>query len=335
MNRTVSQSWLAAQAGRLIAHLDQTDRRRFQRFPHDAVRGAGVTVRTGTVFRGDCGLAGMYTSGLDGPTITFAPSASSRRDNFTVLHEFGHHLIGHDETVAELLLDLDDGRAVEEVLADRVAADLLLPPGVVDRLLADGVDAAGVARLFERTEASREACCVAAARRLPGAGYVVVADLNGTVRFAAAAGTPYRIARSTPQPGGHLLGRAGRTGRATGQDRLHHASGAGTPIMHGIAVRSEGYVFGVFTSGMAPWVDLHMLPADEGAGRMHECGDCGRRFRAGSDRCDRCGDPVCFDCGSCSCPPGVAGPDRLCEGCQLFKGVGQFDGDATRCRDCD
>ncbi|HUG84076.1 MAG TPA: hypothetical protein VMM13_05900, partial [Euzebya sp.] len=90
MRSSASTTWLAAQTRRLTAHLGAGDRARLAEDPVAAVTGDGVAVRTGPVRPGECGLDGLYVHGDDGPVITYTPAASAGRNNFTILHEYGH-----------------------------------------------------------------------------------------------------------------------------------------------------------------------------------------------------------------------------------------------------
>jgi IrrE N-terminal-like domain len=132
--------------------------------------------RSGT---GHCSIDGSYFP--DPPRISVAESLSRRRVNFSVLHELGHHLQADDAILADILWhEPDGGTGLEEDVSDAFAAEVLLPQHLVDEIIGDaGPTAAAVADLFATTQASREACCVRAAHRVRGPGYVVLADPDG------------------------------------------------------------------------------------------------------------------------------------------------------------
>ena len=332
-----SREWLDGHARRLLEPLGGAARDALAADPEGAVRdvfGIAVTV-SDRALESDCGIDGLYFA--PPPRIEVAASASRRREHFTVCHEFGHHLQHEDDELMGLFESLGPaGEAVEEDVADTVAAELLMPSDRVrDVIGAAGPRARDVAGLFTQTQASREACCVRAAQTLRAPGYVVLADVDGTVRFAALSRTVYRVGRGTAQHDGHLLARAGRTGSARGTERLAYASGTLSDWMHGDAVADGGYVFGVFTTGAPPWGGLSVLPSDGPRGADVSCVRCDNDFEAFGRPCASCGDHRCPECGGCSCDDAPAtAPDRLCGACFLTKPRAQFAGDGSVCTDC-
>lgn len=331
-----SRQWLDGHARRLLEPLGQGAHDALAARPDDAVRdlfGIAVTV-SARALQSDCGIDGLYFDRP--PRIEVAASASRRRENFTVCHEFGHHLQRGDDELMLLYEQLGAaGEAVEEDVADTVAAELLMPSDRVRTVIGGaGPRAEDVARLFDETQASREACCVRAAQTLRGPGYVVLADVDGTVRFAAAAGTVYRVGRGAAQHDRHLLARAGRSGSARGTERLAYASGTLSDWMHADAVARRGFVFGVFTAAPPPWGGLSVLPSEGPRGADVSCPHCEQDFEAFGRPCGTCGDHRCTACGRCSCDPSPGRPDRLCAECFITKPASQFDGYAAVCSDC-
>ena len=331
-----SREWLDGHARRLLAPVGADARDALAEDPADAVRDLfGVPVKVSErALDSDCGIDGLYFDRP--PRIEVAASVSRRREHFTVCHEFGHHLQRGDDELMGLYESLGAaGEAVEEDVADTVAAELLMPSDRVREVIgAAGPCARDVASLYTETQASREACCVRAAQALRGPGYVVLADTDGTVRFAAVSKTVYRVGRGAAQPDGHLLARAGRTGSARGTDRLAYASGTLSDWMHGDAVGEGGYVFGVFTSGTPPWGGLSVLPSEGPRGADVSCPHCEQDFEAFGRPCASCGEHRCPTCAHCGCDDSATAPDRLCTECYLTKPSSQFRGEATVCADC-
>jgi Zn-dependent peptidase ImmA (M78 family) len=115
-----------------------------------------------------CSVAGGYVHTTAPPTLTVTESLSRRRQQFTALHELGHHLQKNDIELAVAVrrqpADID---AFEDAACDMFASLILLPDAVL-AARPDGRSpgAAEVVSLFERTQASRAACCVRVAERL-------------------------------------------------------------------------------------------------------------------------------------------------------------------------
>jgi len=110
--------------------------------------------------------------------ILFAPSLTSRRQNFTLAHELGHWLVSQSEAVFDWVGDQDNAPRVLETLCDRVAQRLLLPESSVDTVFRgrEPVRAGHVLELYSASQASRPVCAIALARRLPGLGAVAIID---------------------------------------------------------------------------------------------------------------------------------------------------------------
>lgn len=262
-----------------------------------------------------CSVHGTYFD--DPPRITVVATASLRRRNFTALHELAHHLIALDDDLADALVVLPRGREAEEAVCDTFSASVLIPAGVLDATIPPaGPSAADVVGLYQRTQASRSACCAATARRLSGEGYVVLADRDGTIRYAAQAHPSFVIPPGTPQPANGVVARAGRTGRLRGQGTLTYATGTQSPTFHADAVADGEYVFAVLTHGKPPWGGLDILPDDGPRGRHTTCANCDRDFEAYGRPCAACGDDRCPFCKQCGCRWGPR--EATCPYCGLL-----------------
>jgi Zn-dependent peptidase ImmA (M78 family) len=275
--------------------------------PEDTLRAHfGLTVQDGPVqATSACSVEGRYDEAAG--RIIIAPGAHVRRRTFTLLHELGHHFAYQIDAVADFL-EAQATEDAEEDFADAFAAALLLPDALIERhITPGGPTAADVSALFTDPDcrASREACAVAAMQRLPGSGYVVVADLDGTVRFAARSRTPYRVSRGTPQPRDSILARAGRVGRARSDTAiLRYRTGNATDPHAGDAARQGGYVFGVFTTGRPPWTGALWIPADDRpSGTQAVCSHpaCGHEWHAVGRACPDCREHRCPACNRCGC----------------------------------
>lgn len=293
---------------------------------------------------GDCSVAGSFDAGPP-PTINVVQVASIGRRYFTALHEFGHRLVEDDTAIHDLLFDEPDGglRLTEDV-CDAVAAELLLPDEYVDRFIGPtGPTARGVLDLMTHSAASREACCVRAAQRLPGPGHVMVAR-RGVALFTASRGTRYRVARNSPQGDDHITTvAAGRTGPVRDEASVRYASGAVSDRFFAeAAVGPEGFVVAVFVDGRAPWLDGPTLYSDDRRNEVEACCPrCEEDFTTTTAPCPTCRDyrhlwrPDGTDgCGRCSCEPNAT-EKRTCPECFVHRPPTDFSTpDSEQCDYC-
>lgn len=324
----------------LIAHLDATAVELLATDPVEAVEelvGIPITFRPGSAGGSACGVDGSYDPGPPA-RIFIADDIMPTRRAFTVLHEYGHHLVEDDDQLNELGLT-DGDRRIEEV-ADAVAAALLLNADLVEHYLTSTPPtAAQVADLFDATEASRSACCVAAAQRLGRHGCVMLVTDDGVARFTAhQIGTPWRVARSTAQGTASIVHHAGGSGATvTRRSPVTFANGNDSSPLFAQAHRCpDGWIFAVFVDDtIDPWAPkegLH-LPAEVDFGTEYECPHCDMTFTTGAAPCRKCGTPVHEQCGRCACRVEVK--SRRCEGpCGLMKPEHQFDVGSVYCVDC-
>lgn len=335
MNRSTAELW--RREAQLLLDACTAERRQALRTdPLEAVDGwGGVRLEFRSEVRnpGLCNTDGFYDADADPPRILVATSASRRRQAFTALHELGHHLSLRHAEVADLLWKPDGDRIGEEI-CDAFAATVLFPDEVIDAVF-DGPapTARQVATLFHTVEhASRAACCVAAARLLQVEGYVLVANLDGVVQYAASAHTPYRLARGVRQPERGLFADAAARGRARGPCHITYRSGTVSPQMAGDAVRDDQYVFAVMIAGIPPWGGAWDAPGDQRATPAErDCGHCGETWQGWvEERCGRCSEPHCPACGRCACLPATT--ERVCPDCGLFTAA--YTPGATVCNDC-
>lgn len=265
----------------------------------------GLTVRPAESF-GERGAGGWCdgASLIDSGVILYRPTAS-RRQNFTLMHELGHHLIDNNVDCLTWLADQPDPPRVLEQLCDQIAADLLITANVVDQVLGRrAADAGAVLELYDRTEASRSACVIAVARRLPCDGFVLLVEEGSTAVFFAARARdtrPYGW-REDPIPSAHPLRQEPPPARAlswwpypTGSERREYFMSTATARGWTIAVFAENNLFGVPGFHIPQQVD-----EDRGNDADITC-PCGYRGRTRMWPCPRCGVPECPQCGECDC----------------------------------
>jgi hypothetical protein len=284
-----------------------------------------------------CSVAGAYIAEVIPPVLAVVNALSTGRRAFTGLHELAHHL--QQTTFAlmrALLRRADGGRALEDAACDGFAARILLPPSLVDQILASGVAATGVSDLWNaRPAVSRSAACVAAAQRLTAPGHVILLDAAGVVQFAAAHLLP-PVRRESDQADIPLVRDAlfGRARSARGRTRLIYRDGIQGQELYGQVADIGGYLVLVAVTDHAAWeTGFHLPSPDAGPqGRDWICERCGDEFTTFDRPCPRCSAPRCRGCGQCSCAPTVA--ERKCERCNLVLPPSIFEGASTRCRDC-
>jgi Zn-dependent peptidase ImmA (M78 family) len=76
-----------------------------------------------------CSIAGQYVADTDPPTLVVARSASHRRQQFSALHELGHHVQRNSGALlsAASRSRTGDPEALEEAACEVFASRILLP----------------------------------------------------------------------------------------------------------------------------------------------------------------------------------------------------------------
>ena len=328
------------EAQRLLNQVDPADLSRLADDPASAVEelfDVTVTLRQPRPSGKGCAVDGIYHP-MPKPRITVTNDVPRTRQRFTILHELGHHFIEHDDYLNDL--EIDDADRRDEQICNEVAAGVLLPTEVVEQTLPAGVfTAKDVADLYDATRASRAACCVAATRRLRQHGCVILGTPDGTAIFTAHhPGTPWRIARDTPQGDGSVLAKAAdrNTRHAQGLTRVRFASGNFSgPVFADAFAAYDGWVYMVIAATThSPWAKgLNLGLTDTGPDPEDiECGACGEASRVWTAPCRTCGVRTCPRCNRCACR---VGPTTIvCSSCFLQKRPNQFHGGRTICDDC-
>lgn len=283
---------------------------------------------------GGCSVAALYSGTEIPPRISVLTGTSEGRCNFSLLHEFGHHLCPRVPAVAAALWELPEGEegAFEEDLVDSFAAAILLPTDTVNRVFAAGVTAASVIQLWQSTAASREACCVAAAHRLSAPGYVMLLKSNGRSQFAARHGDVLPIARDSAQTAARLQP-AVRGGTSRGVDRPTYRSGVAGQQMYLDAQAAGGYTFAVWVTDSPAWLSLAVPLDARPVAHDGHCSGCGKDFTSWKAPCTACGELRCPQCGACDCAPGGQRPvaNRRCTECFQSLPLVAFVGDSNVC----
>lgn len=332
----ITQQLIGREVARLVGGLSPELREALQQDPIGVTRNTlglqvEITTPSATSSSG-CPIDGLYLH--EDRRIVVASSPSAGRVHFSVLHEVGHHLVDDDDDIVQLLWDAgpDRSAAAREKLSNEIAAALLLPDSLIDSHIPEaGPHASDVISLIEASSASAEACAVAAARRLPGLGYVVLAERDGTLRFAAGSPSALPIARHTPQGERHFLARAADGHGQESGVTLTVSGGTPTDPMHADARPFGSGALGVFTDGKAPWVTLSRLPAPEFRSFDVHCPRCNDVVETYKAACRRCCEHRCEQCGWCECQTQEVA-ELTCRECLMSKNADLVKGGV--CVDC-
>ncbi len=207
-------------AQRIVAKLDPALREQLNNSPLDALDEAGLRVaELESTEQRERWCDGLSTTA--GGIVLYLATPNSRRENFTLLHEYAHTLVETDDDAMIWLADQEDDRAATEQLCNAVASMLLVPEEIIDGIVGRGpVVADHLLQLHRSTKASQPAIAIALARRLGTGGAVVLVDrASATVAHAALVGDlsiwPWKnqvIPTAHPlgrvQPGAHLQTRS-------------------------------------------------------------------------------------------------------------------------------
>lgn len=261
--------------------------------------------------------AGGWCDGVSLTTdrvICFAPSPHSRRQNFTLLHEFGHFLVNEDNNALDWLADRRHPASDLERLCDAIAAGILLPEAVLLGVL-DGQTPAPehLPQLYSASRASEEVCAIALAGRLPVRGAVVlIRRRTAAVVFAASNGwPPLLIPRGLAVPQHHPLRQLGirQHWRGWTTADLHLAISEPLPessmpsLLQARASAGANRVTTIL-------LDTHSGIGDDPHARLDSgmpnnpiciCRHCGHISNTIAYPCEDCAVPPCARCGRCRC----------------------------------
>lgn len=176
-------------ARRIVTGVPPELRRQLAEAPLDALASVGLQVAEidpGTEPHRWCDGLSTTEQGL----VLYLATPNSRRENFTLLHEYAHTLVDADEEALVWLADQPDDQRITEQLCNAIASMLLVPSETIDSIIGSGpVLAEHLLQLHRETEASQAAIAVALARRLTTEGAVLLVDrTTQTVAHAAIVG---------------------------------------------------------------------------------------------------------------------------------------------------
>lgn len=283
-----------------------------------------------------CSVAGGYR--WEPPTLVVTESMSRRRQQFTLLHELGHHIQKTNIDLGTRVVEHRKPEAFEDACCDAFAAQLLLPDDLIDAHISSrGPSVRTATELFETSNASRAAICVRLSNRLQSPGAVAVLDENGLVTFAAAAGGLYPPARHSDQIANPLVRAAlesGEDSRTFARDdaQIWYRDGHASERLYGQAAWAGNRLFLIMVAYSAPW--LAMSPPRDGTAqytndRWEQCEHCNKTFVIGFI-CRKCKQPRCPS-GHCGC---TTKTQKTCTECFLQKRGNQFAPGSKVCLEC-
>ncbi|OZE04009.1 hypothetical protein CH249_12530 [Rhodococcus sp. 05-2255-3B1] len=279
------------------------------------------TIRVKTTDRSlkGCSVDGLYRP--DPPTITLARTGSGR-DNFTVLHEFAHHLQAYDEEWQDILWQV--GRPlrgwIEESLCDVYASTVLIPDQLLDPTAE--LSSQALSSLFDRTQASRQAVLTRVVRSYGDGGqlFAVVCDLSGRVEFGMSTNDALaQPPRGLVQPDiGRLISKVLEDGSSSGRtnttSEIVYSTGATRDdVLLDVSLAGGTYAF-VVGRKFERYADDRWSVSE----RVCPSDACNEEFAvtAGSERCLTCTEPICPSCRRCDCASERA-PAGICPRCRI------------------
>ncbi|WP_349899216.1 ImmA/IrrE family metallo-endopeptidase [Parafrigoribacterium soli] len=335
---------IAQAVKRLTKRLAAAEVMKFAANPVEAVEpvfGIRAVSSSGLAARRGAGGACDGASFLDDKLLFYAPTPHSKRDNFTIAHEVGHHLVSEDDVVSNWIYDQDDHEAILETICDQVAQQMLLPPTSVDEFLQGRTPrASDVIDLHNGSSASRPVCAIAIAQHLPHFGAVVLIDretmtvTSSSIHADPERGWPFiypwpgqtiplgHQLRNVPD-GGHVVRRVSWQGRF-GSTEEYFVNAVGTERGL-VAVFSAQDLWGAPGLARQPEREWDTRPLLQGT-----C--CGKAFQRRGYPCPTCKKPYCPECGKCPHERNGSG-DVSCDVCSLLTPPARIiDGICVDCR---
>ena len=282
-----------------------------------------------------CSIAAACDKSCKPARLLVSKDSSVGRRRFSVLHEYAHVLRDWVPDVLEVLFTSGNaGEALEERMCDEFASAVLLPDVLLESALGPTITARAVLSLIAVAPASAEACAIAAARRLPAPGYVMLLSQDGNATFTAHNRDVYYVRRGTAQDG--LLSRAASGAPVRGREQVRYSTGNRSQEMFADAASENGLTVAVLVTDSPPWGGLTAGRKQGPEGTTEYCGNCAQEFATFARPCDICEQPPCPQCGQCACetPRGTAG-ERTCDRCYLMLPPAAYsDSNSTTCREC-
>jgi hypothetical protein len=281
-----------------------------------------------------CSIVATYDASSIPPRICVPDGPWTGHRNFSVLHEYAHHLRNQVPGVLEILFSAGlRAGSIEESMCDIFASRTLIPDDLRAELFADGVSAGAVARLIASSSASSWAACVSASQSLEHPGYVMLLDGDAQTLFAGRAMDMFPVSRGARQTG--LLARAARGLALRGSDTVVLGGGSFTQELNiETAVVPSGIV-AVAVDGPVPWKNLYAGRDHRSSVEENSCSHCAFTYPTLGASCRTCDVVPCPQCSRCDCVSQPMRGERQCTRCFVLKPPRDFESDLeTVCVEC-
>jgi hypothetical protein len=282
-----------------------------------------------------CSIAAACDKSTHPARLFVSDDASPGRRRFSALHEYAHVLRDRVPAVLEALFTASDvGVVVEERMCDEFASRVLLPDTLLNSNLGSHPTASAVLSLIAAAPASAEACAVAAARKLPAPGYVMLISIDGNASFTAHNGDVYYVRRGTTQPG--LLAQAATGRPVRGREQVRYGTGNRSREMFVDAATENGRTVAVLVTDSPPWGGFTAGSKQGPEGNSSYCDNCDYEFITFARICHECEQPSCPRCGQCACTTAKGSVrERACDHCYLLLPAAAYSTpSSTTCTDC-
>lgn len=298
-----------AHAERIVSNIPNTKRADIAADPIAGIEGLGYTVVAEPALSSQRGAGGMCDglSFAEHKTVMFAPTAGSKRENFTLLHEVAHILVENDDEVLVWLADRDDPEVEIERLCEEIAAALAVPEGLLDAVMGAGpLTADDLRRLVGRAAASGPACAIALSSRLSSGAVVIIDRASDRVVHSSLCGDDLTIYpwKGNDLPAGHTLRILEPDSGTTVKSYWENDWGQ-RQTLYLSAVATEKRIYAVFSVTDLWGVDRfhggQAQPERTKAPRKAVQCHCGYGGETTGWPCGVCDRPYCPRCGDCDC----------------------------------
>jgi Zn-dependent peptidase ImmA (M78 family) len=253
---------------------------------------------------------------LDRGVIYYRPTWTDRKF-FTIAHELAHLLVERDDDAMDWIAGQPGPSQLERV-CDAMAGRMLIPNDLL-KSLGTPPTARNLALIHDTTNASRSACAIRIAQRLPCDGFVAIVDASHqSVYFASRHEDtrPYAW-QGDPVPDPHELRHIGE-----GQERNFESS---WPFRDGererfylSSYREGDWIFAIFAEEDLWQVASFHAPQQRRRETRPElrlrCWNCDYDGTFHGYPCQVCGQPFCPKCQLCDCDR-KSQHSAVCAGC--------------------
>jgi hypothetical protein len=297
------------QARRIVNTISPGDRAVIAADPIAGIEAMGYRVVAEPALSSKRGAGGLCDglSFAEHKTVLYAPTAGSKRENFTLLHEVAHILVEGDDDALVWLADRENPDVELERLCEEIAAALAVPDGLLNGILGSGpLTASDLLTLVGRAAASGPACAIALSKRLSSGAVVIIDRANNRVIHSSLRGDDLKVYpwKGNEVPTGHPLLGLGPDTPVTMKSFWTDTWGRRQEYYLS-AVATEKRIYAVFSisdlwdvdrfHGAEPPPDKSNAPRES---LRCACGYVGMTF---GWPCEVCKRPYCPECGDCYC----------------------------------